>query len=40
MPSLTEFCLFIAAFAGAYAFGDDVLRGLGLVRRTDRRKRK
>jgi hypothetical protein len=28
MPSPIEFCLFIAAFVAAYAFGDDVLRGL------------
>jgi hypothetical protein len=28
MPSPTEFCLFIAAFVAAYAFGDDVLSRL------------
>jgi hypothetical protein len=40
MPSPTEFCLFIAAFVAAYAFGDDVLRHLRARRSQPRGKRK
>jgi hypothetical protein len=40
MPSPTEFCLFIAAFVAAYAFGDDVLRHLRVRSSQPRGKRK
>jgi hypothetical protein len=40
MPSFSEFGLFIAAFIGAFAFGDDVLRCLGLARLLEWRSRK
>jgi hypothetical protein len=40
MPSFSEFGLFIAAFVGAFAFGDDILRCLGLVWLSEWRSRK
>jgi hypothetical protein len=39
MPSITELCLFVAAFVGAFAFGDDALRLLGVAPPNWRRRK-